>query len=108
MKASCNQQADSTPQGFDWFQGVGGNCNAVVDHSPGRDSGARDTHEYKRDNYLDPSGRSLRMGAGGATPLVGNFYGYGTVQQGMDDKLYVTVYDVASNMPQETFSVSPQ
>jgi hypothetical protein len=67
------------------------------------------SHLYSHDTYLDKTRRTLRMGCGGAPLDPGaTWNGYGTVQQGMDDKLYVTVYDVDTNMPQDSWSVSPQ
>ncbi len=65
------------------------------------------THEYKHDTWLDHSGRTVRMGAGGA-PLDGNFYAYGVVQQQMDGKLLVTAYDAMTDNPQDSFTVNPQ
>jgi hypothetical protein len=67
------------------------------------------THEYKHDLGLDGSGRTGRMGNAGA-PLDNNFpyYGYGVVQQGIDDRLYVFVYDQATGNQMDTWSVPPQ
>ena len=67
------------------------------------------THEYKHDTKLDPSRRTVRMGNAGA-PLNNNFpyFGFGTVQQGLDDRLYVTVYDEATGNATDSWSVPPQ
>jgi hypothetical protein len=67
------------------------------------------THEYKHDTKLDPSGRTVRMGNAGAPPS-NNFpyFGFGVVQQGVDDRLYVTVYDEATGNAMDTWSVAPQ
>jgi hypothetical protein len=67
------------------------------------------SHTYRHENFSDPSGRTVLAGNGGA-PLDnhGSFYGYGTVEQRTDGNLYVTFYDQASGMVQDSFSVAPQ
>jgi hypothetical protein len=64
------------------------------------------THEYRRQRR-DP--RALVVGIGGA-PLGfgGGFWGYGTALQGQDDRIYVTIYDQASNNVVDQFDVAPQ
>ena len=68
------------------------------------------SHSYRHDISLDGSGRSLRCGCGGApiSTYPGSFFGYGTVLQGPDDRLYVTIFDQATNAIQDAFSVAPQ
>jgi hypothetical protein len=72
------------------------------------------THEYKRDTFTDPSGRTVRVGNGGA-PLetmpgkgAGVYFGYATVEQGVNGRLYFTAYDAATDMVQDAWSVTPQ
>jgi hypothetical protein len=65
------------------------------------------THEYKHDTYLDHSGRTLRIGNGGAPLQPGAYNGYGTVTQGTDDNLYVNVYDMNGQL-QDAWWVPPQ
>ena len=68
-------------------------------------------HHYERDAN-DPKGRTLIYGLGGV-PNSGPAYpngmdwGYGTVQQGLDDRLYVTIYSQATGMPLDSWSVDP-
>jgi hypothetical protein len=63
------------------------------------------SHLYRRQSG-DP--RAIVMGIGGA-PLAGSSYhGYGTVVQGTDDRLYVTIYDQATGNVQDKFDVAPQ
>lgn len=64
------------------------------------------THEYKH-QYNDP--RALVMGVGGA-PLAGNatYFGYGTVLQGADDRIYVSVFDQSTGNAVDSFDVGPQ
>jgi len=63
------------------------------------------SHLYKRQSG-DP--RAVVMGIGGA-PLAGSsFNGYGTVVQGTDDRIYVTVYDQATGNVRDKFDVAPQ
>ena len=63
------------------------------------------SHLYKRQSN-DP--RAVVMGIGGA-PLAGSsFNGYGTVVQGTDDRIYVTVYDQATGNVRDKFDVAPQ
>ncbi len=71
------------------------------------------THEYKHDVALDPSRRTVRLGAGGAPLAVppngdGYFYGYGTVLQGLDGHLYVTIYDESNGNIIDAWNVPPQ
>lgn len=68
------------------------------------------SHSYHHDMALDASKRSLRCGCGGApiSTYPGAFYGYGTVLQGPDDRLYVTIWDQATDAIQDAFSVAPQ
>jgi hypothetical protein len=72
------------------------------------------THEYVRDTFDDPSGRTLRIGNGGAPleTMPGKyalvFYGYGIIEQGVDNRLYFTGYDEATDSPQVSWSVAPQ
>jgi hypothetical protein len=65
------------------------------------------SHEYKRQRN-DP--RAVVMGLGGAPFDNPNqmWWGYLTVMQCPDDKMYVTVYDQATGMAKDTFSVPPQ
>jgi hypothetical protein len=63
------------------------------------------THEYRQQKN-DP--RSLVIGIGGAPLDRGTFWGYGVVQQNADDTLTATVYDQATNTPQNVFTVGPQ
>jgi hypothetical protein len=67
------------------------------------------THEYKHDTFLDNSGRTIRLGNAGA-PLDNGFqwYGYAIVQQGLDDRLYVSVYDQATGNVADSISILPQ
>ena len=65
------------------------------------------SHRYYRDHQNDPSGRTVVYGLGGV-PNSGPDWGYGIVQQGLDDRLYVTVYEQATGMPTDSFSVAPQ
>jgi len=51
--------------------------------------------------------RTLIYGLGGV-PRSGPTWGYGLVQQGLDDRLYVTIYDQASGLPLDGWSVPPQ
>ena len=63
------------------------------------------SHLYRRQSS-DP--RAVVMGLGGA-PLAGsNFNGYGTVMQGTDDRIYVSVYDQATGNVRDKFDVAPQ
>ena len=64
-------------------------------------------HHYERDLAHDPSGRTVVYGLGGV-PNSGPDWGYGLVQQGLDDRLYVTVYDASTNIPTDSWSVAPQ
>jgi calcineurin-like phosphoesterase family protein len=63
------------------------------------------SHLYKRQSN-DP--RAVVMGIGGA-PLAGStFHGFGTVVQGTDDRIYVSVYDSATGNVRDKFDVAPQ
>lgn len=65
-------------------------------------------HLYSRDP-ADKSGRTVILGCGGASlDPSQQYYGFGTVAQEKDDSLTVSIYDQASNMIQDTFSVSPK
>ena len=64
-------------------------------------------HQYQHDLVNDPSGRTVVYGLGGV-PSSGPDWGYGTVQQGLDDRLYVTVYDASSDTPTDRWSVDPR
>jgi hypothetical protein len=67
------------------------------------------SHVYSHDTWLDPSGRTLRLGVGGAPLASGqSFYGFGAVQQNADGSLAVTIYDQATMNPQDSFTVAPQ
>jgi hypothetical protein len=63
------------------------------------------SHYYRHDSR-DP--RVLVMGVGGAPLSGGNFWGYGTVRQGPDDRIYVTIYDQATNHVEDQFDLAPQ
>ncbi len=64
-------------------------------------------HLYSRDPD-DPSGRSVILGCAGASlDPSQDYYGYGTVKQELDDTLTVTIFDEATDAPQDTFSVTP-
>lgn len=63
------------------------------------------SHLYKR-QYGDP--RALVIGCGGAPLAGGTFWGYGTVEQGIDDRIYVNIYDQATGSVVDTFDVGPQ
>ncbi|MDB4969851.1 MAG: hypothetical protein JWN44_5540 [Myxococcales bacterium] len=63
------------------------------------------SHLYKRQSS-DP--RAVVMGIGGA-PLAGtSYHGFGTVLQGTDDRMYVTVYDTVTGNVRDKFDVAPQ
>jgi len=65
------------------------------------------SHEYKRE-YADP--RAIVMGLGGA-PFDNPsqmFWGYGTIMQCPDDRIYVNIYDQASGNVVSSFNVPPQ
>jgi len=63
------------------------------------------SHLYKRQSN---DARAVVMGIGGA-PLAGTtFHGYGTVVQGTDDRIYVSVYDTATGNLRDKFDVAPQ
>jgi hypothetical protein len=67
------------------------------------------SHTYSHDTWQDPSGRTLRLGTGGAPLAQGSpFYGFGTVTQGPDGALTVAVYDQATGNIQDSFAVPPQ
>lgn len=63
------------------------------------------THTYGHDLVGDPSGRTVIIGTGGAPSPP--FYGYGTVVQGLDDRLYFTMYDESTDRPVDAWSVGP-
>jgi hypothetical protein len=63
------------------------------------------SHLYKR-QFNDP--RAMVIGCGGAPLTGGDFWGYGTVRQGTDDRIYVTVYDVTTGNEMDRFDVAPQ
>ncbi|HZS37057.1 MAG TPA: metallophosphoesterase [Polyangia bacterium] len=63
------------------------------------------SHLYKRE-HGDP--RAMVLGCGGAPLAGGNFFGYGTVEQGVDDRIYVNVYDQATGNVMDQFDVGPQ
>ncbi len=65
------------------------------------------THLYLHDLAADPAGRAVRMGCGGAPLYGGTFFGYGTVQQGDDDRLYVRIYDQRTDALRDEWSVPP-
>jgi hypothetical protein len=52
--------------------------------------------------------RSLMVGIGGAPLAGGSFFGYGTAMQGTDDRIYIKVYDQATNNVRDAFDVAPQ
>jgi calcineurin-like phosphoesterase family protein len=63
------------------------------------------SHLYRRQSS-DP--RAVVMGIGGA-PLAGSsFNGYGTVVQGTDDRIYVSVFDQATGNVRDKFDLAPQ
>jgi hypothetical protein len=63
------------------------------------------SHLYRR-QLDDP--RALVIGCGGAPLSGGTFFGYGTVLQGMDDRIYVNIYDQATGNVMDHFDVAPQ
>jgi hypothetical protein len=67
------------------------------------------THEYKLDLGNDPLGHTIVVGIGGA-PFNGSgtYYGYGTVEQRVDDNLAVRIFDQATGNQTAAFTVSPQ
>jgi Calcineurin-like phosphoesterase len=52
--------------------------------------------------------RALVVGIGGAPLAGGDYWGYGTVEQGTDDRIAVTIYDQQTGTVQDSFSVAPQ
>jgi len=64
------------------------------------------SHTYRRDP-ADASGRTVIYGLGGV-PGSGPNFGYGLVQQGVDDRLYVTIVDQSTGLPLDAWSVAPQ
>jgi hypothetical protein len=65
------------------------------------------THTYIHDTANDPSGRSVIVGVGGATDASAPALGYATVIQGLDGRLYFTMYDSSTNLPMDAWSVGP-
>ncbi len=63
------------------------------------------SHEYR---HSRKDVRTVVIGCGGAPLASGSFWGYGTVRQGTDDRIYVTVYDQATGNVQDSFDVAPQ
>ncbi len=63
------------------------------------------SHVYRR-QFKDP--RALVIGCGGAPLAGGNFWGYGTVRQGTDDRITVTIFDQATGNQRDRFDVGPQ
>ncbi len=63
------------------------------------------SHLFKRQPN-DP--RALVIGCGGAPLAGGSFWGYGTVLQGADDRIYVQIYDQATGNVMSAFDVAPQ
>jgi hypothetical protein len=64
------------------------------------------SHLY-RHSFTDK--RALVIGTGGA-PLAGgtgSFWGYGTVQQGSDDRITVTIFDQQTGAMRDQFTVTP-
>jgi hypothetical protein len=62
------------------------------------------SHQYRRQKD-DP--RALVMGCGGAPLTGGDFWGYGIATQGLDDRVYVSIYDQATGNVRESFDVDP-
>jgi hypothetical protein len=62
------------------------------------------SHLYRRQSN-DP--RALVIGTGGAPLSSGSFWGYGTVTQGADDRITVTIYDQSTGMVRDNFTVTP-
>ena len=65
------------------------------------------THEYRHDRS---NSRVLIVGCGGA-PLDNapqSWWGYITIEQGVDNLIYVTAYDQSSGMQKDSFKVAPQ
>jgi hypothetical protein len=63
------------------------------------------SHLYRHQSR-DP--RAVVIGCGGAPLDGGNFWGYGTVQQGADDRITVTIFDQATGQSRDQFTVGPQ
>ncbi|MEO9192640.1 MAG: metallophosphoesterase [Polyangia bacterium] len=65
-------------------------------------------HDHLYKHMTTDSGRDLVFGAGGA-PLIagGAFHGYVILDQEASGDLKLTVYDVATNLVQDTWSVGP-
>ena len=62
-------------------------------------------HLYLHDLAGDPTGRTVVVGTGGSADAT--MQGYATVVQGVDGRLYFTMYDSATNLPADSFSVGP-
>lgn len=62
-------------------------------------------HTYQHDVAEDPSGRTAIVGTGGSSNAT--MQGYATVVQGLDARLYFTMYDSAMDLPVDTWSVGP-
>lgn len=89
--------------------GTSGTTYSLIDHIVQRHRYALyltgHLHHYERDRD-DPTGRTLIYGLGGV-PGSGPGWGYGTVQQGLDDRLYVRIYTTATDEPIDGWAVGP-
>jgi hypothetical protein len=65
------------------------------------------THTYEHDTTDDPSGRTVIVGVGGASDAVNPALGYATVVQGLDGRLYFTMYDSSTDLPMDAWDVGP-
>jgi hypothetical protein len=64
------------------------------------------SHEYR--HSTSNGGRSIVLGIGGAPLLAsGSFHGYALVEQQASGQLAVSVYDIATNMMVDSWSVGP-
>ncbi len=65
------------------------------------------THTYTHDTTNDPSGRTVIVGTGGSSDATNPALGYATVVQGIDGRLYFTMYDSSTDLPIDTWNVGP-
>jgi hypothetical protein len=62
-------------------------------------------HLYSHDTQNDASGRSVIVGTGGSSDET--LLGYATVVQGVDGRLYFTMYDSSTDAPVDSWNVGP-
>jgi hypothetical protein len=62
-------------------------------------------HLYSHDTADDASGRSVIVGTGGSSDET--MLGYATVEQGVDGRLYFTMYDAATDSAMDSWNVGP-